>query len=363
MDAAHQLVEQHAVCRRRRQHRLLPLELHSEARSEVRLDQAGRRHQPGHRVERRAVVRRVAERGQSAERLGLQHQQLSVLGGRRADSPKQKDFPAYMDSGSENPRGVHAIRVLDGKKGFTLDSLIARRLRQLPAGVRDPDSAAAEGVRRRAGVESAQGQARRADRGARRTGTTAGRRHRCRRRWRCSTARISGSASPPTARKAGVSVYEYMRSKATAQQRLESLAAAIDKLTADFGKWQTPWGDINRFQRNDARDRAEVRRLQAEHAGDVRLGAMGIAGVVRRPRLSRHQEVVRHERQQLRGGGRVWRSGDGQGGDRRRLEQRCRRRSTSTTRPIAMRRATCATSTSIAISSKGHTEREYKPGQ
>ena len=53
------------------------------------------------------------------------------------------------------------------------------------------------------------------------------------------------------ARKANVSVYEYMKSKATAQQRLESLAAAMDKLTADFGKWQTPWGDINRFQRND----------------------------------------------------------------------------------------------------------------
>ena len=23
-----------------------------------------------------------------------------------------------------------------------------------------------------------------------------------------------------------------------------------DKLTADFGSWKTPWGDINRFQRN-----------------------------------------------------------------------------------------------------------------
>ena len=73
----------------------------------------------GDRVERRAVVRRIAERRQSAERLGLQHQQLSVLGGRPRHSPKQKDFPAYVDSGSENPRGVHAIRVLDGKKGFT----------------------------------------------------------------------------------------------------------------------------------------------------------------------------------------------------------------------------------------------------
>ena len=30
---------------------------------------------------------------------------------------------------------------------------------------------------------------------------------------------------------------------------IAALAAASDKLTTDFGKWQTPWGDINRFQR------------------------------------------------------------------------------------------------------------------
>jgi acyl-homoserine-lactone acylase len=30
---------------------------------------------------------------------------------------------------------------------------------------------------------------------------------------------------------------------------LESLAAASDRLTADFGTWKTPWGEINRFQR------------------------------------------------------------------------------------------------------------------
>ena len=39
--SAHQLVEQHALRRRRRQHRLPALELHPEARREVRLDQAG----------------------------------------------------------------------------------------------------------------------------------------------------------------------------------------------------------------------------------------------------------------------------------------------------------------------------------
>jgi acyl-homoserine-lactone acylase len=35
----------------------------------------------------------------------------------------------------------------------------------------------------------------------------------------------------------------------TADQQLQSLAAASDKLAADFGSWKTPWGDINRFQR------------------------------------------------------------------------------------------------------------------
>ena len=37
--------------------------------------------------------------------------------------------------------------------------------------------------------------------------------------------------------------------QASPQQMLEALAAASDKLAADFGTWKTPWGDINRFQR------------------------------------------------------------------------------------------------------------------
>ncbi len=37
--------------------------------------------------------------------------------------------------------------------------------------------------------------------------------------------------------------------RAPAEQLLESLAAASDKLKADFGSWKTPWGEINRFER------------------------------------------------------------------------------------------------------------------
>ena len=168
-----------------------------------------------------------------------------------ANSPKQKDFPAYMDSGSENPRGVHAIRVLDGKKGFTIDSHIAAAYDsympefeiQIPLLLKAHAAAPASNPLK---AKVAEQVAVLKDWDYRWSATSV------------PTAvaifygedlwqRVSAEA-----RKAGVSVYEYLRTKATPQQRLESLAAAADKLQADFGKWQTPWGDINRFQRNDA---------------------------------------------------------------------------------------------------------------
>src|SRR5205085_9674929 len=36
---------------------------------------------------------------------------------------------------------------------------------------------------------------------------------------------------------------------ATADQLIIPFQATINKLTADFGNWQIPWGEINRFQR------------------------------------------------------------------------------------------------------------------
>ena len=42
---------------------------------------------------------------------------------------------------------------------------------------------------------------------------------------------------------------DFITSSLNAEERLASLQRASDKLTADFGTWQTPWGEINRFQR------------------------------------------------------------------------------------------------------------------
>ena len=41
------------------------------------------------------------------------------------DSPKREDFPRYMDTAGENPRGVHAAMLLQGRRDFTADSLNA----------------------------------------------------------------------------------------------------------------------------------------------------------------------------------------------------------------------------------------------
>src|SRR5689334_6652607 len=42
-----------------------------------------------------------------------------------ASSPKKEDFPKYVENGGESARGLHAVRVLESKKDFTVDSLIA----------------------------------------------------------------------------------------------------------------------------------------------------------------------------------------------------------------------------------------------
>jgi acyl-homoserine-lactone acylase len=41
------------------------------------------------------------------------------------DSPKKEDYPAYVENGGESARGLHAIRILQNRKDFSLDALLA----------------------------------------------------------------------------------------------------------------------------------------------------------------------------------------------------------------------------------------------
>ena len=41
----------------------------------------------------------------------------------------------------------------------------------------------------------------------------------------------------------------YYGTSSPVEERLAVFSEAVNKITSDFGKWDTPWGEINRFQR------------------------------------------------------------------------------------------------------------------
>ena len=164
------------------------------------------------------------------------------------DSPKKDKYPAYFDRVGENPRGIHAVRLMQQAKGLTPETLTRTIFDsqqpelevQVPLLVKAWDAAPASNPLKATLKEPVD---------ALRTWDH---------RWAADSvpqtlgyywAEELWSKTAEQARAAKVTVYDYMRMKATPQQRLEALAAVVDKLTADFGKWQTPWGDVNRFQR------------------------------------------------------------------------------------------------------------------
>ncbi len=163
-------------------------------------------------------------------------------------SPKRADYPVYVDSGAESARGRHAVRVLQSKKDFTLDGLVAAAYdsylpwfeEPMPALIKAWDAApATDPLKVKLGDQIAVLRA-------------------WDLRWAVNSVptslavyfgediqrRVGGQA-----RAAGLSQEAFIGTKATPAQLLQSLAAASDTLTADFGTWKTPWGDINRFQR------------------------------------------------------------------------------------------------------------------
>jgi acyl-homoserine-lactone acylase len=164
------------------------------------------------------------------------------------NSPKQADYPKYVERNGENARGIHAIRVLENKKDFTLDSLIAAAYDsylpafqdQIPALVKAYDKTpAGNPLKTKLAEQIALLKA-------------------WDLRWSTTSVPTSlavywgeeiGRRVADDARKAGVSADVYVVSKATAEQLLQALSVASDKLASDFGSWKTPWGDINRYQR------------------------------------------------------------------------------------------------------------------
>lgn len=168
-----------------------------------------------------------------------------------ADSPKREAYPRYMDGAGENPRGLHATALLTPAADLTIDRLRAlafdphlNAFDPLIPGLVAAWEAMPEGAER--------------DRLAQPIALLKG----WDRRWAADSVATSlaifwgeamwGETIPDLELEtAGLAHYRAMEAASPAR-KLKALAVAIDRLTADFGRWQVPWGEINRFQRNDA---------------------------------------------------------------------------------------------------------------
>jgi acyl-homoserine-lactone acylase len=165
-----------------------------------------------------------------------------------AASPKRENYPAYMWIKGENPRGIHAVEVLKDIHDVTLDGLIAAGYDShltafdvlLPPLFKDYDELAADDPRRtdlNDPIASLRHWDRRTSADSVPTAIAIF--------WGQELLEHKG----PEARDADEPVYDYLVGHLTPSERIAALAAAVAKLQRDFGRWQTPWGEINRFQR------------------------------------------------------------------------------------------------------------------
>ena len=162
-------------------------------------------------------------------------------------SPKAENYPYYMSRDQENYRGVHAIALLKKAKGFTLDSLI--RLAHdpylpafqvlIPSLVKAYDDNVKSGGRLEGPIDEL-------------------------RKWDYTTSKESVAMT--LAHFYGILVYERMHRPEGMSYlelmdhwaqtgdyvgQLQLLLETVERLEKDFGTWQMPWGEVNRYQRLD----------------------------------------------------------------------------------------------------------------
>ena len=160
-------------------------------------------------------------------------------------SPRREDYPVYMAPDPENFRGLHAVRVLSDVRDLTLDKLVELAhdpympgFEQLIAGLieayddaEQPDPELADPIETL-------------------------------RAWNLATAADSlamtlahfygiNSVAQKSAPE-GLSQMQrvnFYGSESLPAERLAVFAETVTMLEQDFGTWQVPWGDVNRFQR------------------------------------------------------------------------------------------------------------------
>ncbi|MBT8183920.1 MAG: acylase [Eudoraea sp.] len=160
-------------------------------------------------------------------------------------SPKREDYPNYMSLDRENFRGVHAIALLKNRSGYTIDSLINLAHDPylpafealLPGLIEAWDNTATQMPDMQEAILLL-------------------------RQWDFRTSKASVAMTlahyygteymrsgqrPPGL--SPMELIEYWGSESPDMEKIRIFSTALAKLRTDFGSWEMPWGEVNRYQR------------------------------------------------------------------------------------------------------------------
>jgi acyl-homoserine-lactone acylase len=165
------------------------------------------------------------------------------------NSPKRENYPAYMAPDGENFRAINAVRILPREKAYTIDKVIATGYNTYLAGFEKLVPALVTAFEKNVSKkDSLYAQLKDAitilknwdlHSGENSIATTLAV------EWGQkifrSIIRLEGADQ--------VEKTNHFAATATAQELLPPLLATINELKQKFGKWQMPWGEINRYQR------------------------------------------------------------------------------------------------------------------
>ena len=203
-------------------------------------------------------------------------------------SPKREDYPVYMAPDPENYRGIHAVRVLTGVSNLTLDGLIDLAY--------DPQLPGFEMIVP-ALVDAYDNQEMQADELNDAINEL--------RDWDLSVA--TESIAMTLAHFYGTALYERgtlpedmasasfvekisALSAIAPQEQLRIFAETVEMLTRDFGRWDVPWGEVNRYQRLTG----DIRQPFNDDAPSIPIGlASGNWGALASFKAKRYDDTKR----------------------------------------------------------------------
>jgi len=158
-------------------------------------------------------------------------------------SPKKEDYPNYMSRDQENFRGIHAIKLLKGRSGYTLDSLITlAHDPYLPAfKALIPGLVKAYDANPTSELKDAIEELRQWDFTTSKESVAMTLAHYYGMQCFAKAERPEGMYS--------MQWVEYWGSDWPDENKLQLFKEIVEKLEADFGTWKMPWGEVNRYQR------------------------------------------------------------------------------------------------------------------